>query len=45
VGDFTIQLWDDGRPVSELVQVQTRADCRANLAYLVFEVAWDNYIP
>jgi circadian clock protein KaiC len=45
VGDFEIQLWDEGRPVSELVQVQTRADCRSNLAYLVFEVAWDNYIP
>jgi hypothetical protein len=44
-GIFTIQLWHKGQPVSELVEVRTRRDCRANLAYLVFEIAWDGYVP
>jgi hypothetical protein len=43
-GNFTIQLWNQGQPVSEVVDVRTRRDCRANLAYLVFEVAWDDYV-
>jgi hypothetical protein len=50
-GDFTIQLWGkmyasstDNQPVSEKVIVRTRADCRANMIYLVFEVAWDDYV-
>jgi hypothetical protein len=43
-GDFTIQLWNQGQPISEVVNVHTRRDCRANLAYLVFEVAWDDYV-
>ena len=43
-GDFTIQLWHQGQPVSEVVNVRTRRDCRANLAYLVFEVAWEDYV-
>lgn len=43
-GDFTIQLWHQGQPVSEVVDVRTRRDCRANLAYLVFEVAWEDYV-
>jgi hypothetical protein len=48
-GDFTIQLYrvanNQSYPVSEVVDVHTRRDCRANLAYLIFEVAWDDYIP
>jgi hypothetical protein len=50
-GIFTIQLWHkkyasstENEPVSELVEVRTRKDCRANMAYLVFEVAWDDYV-
>jgi hypothetical protein len=45
VGDFTIQLWHQGQPVSELVEVRTSKDCRRNLAYLIFEVAWEGYTP
>jgi hypothetical protein len=48
-GNFTIQLYkvanNQSYVVSELVEVRTRRDCRANLAYLVFEVVWDDYIP
>jgi len=44
-GIFLIQLWNQGQPVSEQVEVRTKRDCRANLAYLVFEVAWENYTP
>jgi hypothetical protein len=44
-GIFLIQLWNKGQPVSEQVEVRTKRDCRANLAYLVFEVAWENYVP
>jgi len=44
-GDFTIQLWHQGQPVSELVEVQTSQDCRRNLAYLIFQVAWEGYTP
>jgi hypothetical protein len=47
VGNFTIQLYrvvgDRSFPISELVEVNTRADCRANLAYLVFELVWEDY--
>ncbi len=49
-GDFEIQLWNkmwtsstENQPVSEVVSVRTRADCRANMIYLVFEIAWDDY--
>ncbi len=46
-GLFTIQLYrvrnNQSFPVSELVEVRTRRDCRANLAYLVFELVWDDY--
>jgi hypothetical protein len=44
-GIFLIQLWHQGQPVSEQVEVRTKRDCRANLAYLVFEVAWEGYVP
>lgn len=47
VGTFTIQLYrvvgNQSFPISELVEVITRQDCRANLAYLTFELAWDDY--
>ena len=47
-GTFTIQLYrvinNQSFPVSEPVELRTRADCRANLAYLVFEVAWEDYV-
>jgi len=50
-GDFTIQLWHrwyasetDNRPASEVVHVHTTKDCRSNMAYIVFEVAWDDYV-
>jgi hypothetical protein len=44
-GIFLIQLWNRGEPVSEQVEVRTRADCRANLVYLVFEKVWEEYVP
>ncbi|UCC62209.1 MAG: hypothetical protein JSV36_15720 [Anaerolineae bacterium] len=47
VGDFTIQLYrvvnNQSFPVSEVVELRTRQDCRANLAYVVFELAWEDY--
>jgi hypothetical protein len=46
-GDFTVQLYrvvgDKAFPISESVAVHTRRDCRANLAYVVFEQAWEDY--
>jgi hypothetical protein len=46
-GTFTIQLYrvvnNQSFPISEAVQVHTRKDCRANLAYVVFEQAWEDY--
>jgi hypothetical protein len=46
-GTFTIQLYkvenNQSYPVSEVVEVRTRQDCRANLAYLVFQVVWEEY--
>jgi hypothetical protein len=42
-GTFEIQLWHQGQPVSEKVVVQTKRDCRSNLAYLIFQIAWENY--
>jgi hypothetical protein len=46
-GLFTIQLFrvvnNQSFPVSELVEVRTRRDCRGNLAYLVFELVWEDY--
>jgi hypothetical protein len=44
-GVFTIQLWHNGQPVSESVEVRTKKDCRANLAYLVFQIVWEGYVP
>jgi hypothetical protein len=45
-GDFTIQLYDNqGQPISDQVQVRTRADCRTNLIVLIFELNWDEYVP
>ena len=45
-GDFTIQLYDNqGQPISDQVQVHTRADCRTNLIVLIFELNWDEYVP
>jgi hypothetical protein len=44
-GIFEIQLWNRGQPISEKIEVRTRKDCRANLAYLVFEQAWENWVP
>lgn len=43
-GIFEIQLWHQGRPVSEKVEVRTRKDCRANLSYLIFQIAWEDYV-
>ena len=45
-GDFSIQLYDNqGQPISDQVQVHTRADCRTNLTVLIFELNWDEYVP
>lgn len=44
-GTFTVQLYNQGQPVSELVEVRTRRDCRSNLVYLVFEQVWEDYTP
>jgi hypothetical protein len=45
-GDFTVQLYNNrGEPVSDQIQVRTRADCRANLIMIIFELNWDEYIP
>lgn len=44
-GDFTIQLYNRGQPVSDLIQVRTRADCRVNLIMIIFELNWDEYVP
>lgn len=45
-GDFTIQLYSNqGQPMSDQIQVRTRADCRANLIMIVFELNWDEYVP
>jgi hypothetical protein len=45
-GDFTVQLYSNqGQPISDQIQVRTRADCRANLIWIVFELNWDEYVP
>jgi hypothetical protein len=48
-GDFTVQLYrvrdNQSEPVSDRIQVRTRADCRANLVMVVFELNWDEYTP
>lgn len=45
-GDFSIQLYNnEPRPVSDQIHVHTRADCRANLIMIVFELNWDEYVP
>lgn len=44
-GTFVIQLWHQGQPVSEEVQVNTTRDCRKNLALLVFEQVWEEFVP
>jgi hypothetical protein len=44
--DFTIQLYDNqSQPISDQVQVHTRADCATNLIVLIFELNWDEYVP
>ncbi len=35
-GEWTIQLWDQGQPVSDPVKVTTVKDCRRNLALVYF---------
>ena len=45
-GDFSIQLYsNEPRPISDQIQVRTRADCRANLIMIVFEQNWDEWRP
>jgi hypothetical protein len=45
-GDFTIQLYDnEPKPISDQIQVRTRADCRGNLIMIIFEKNWDEYVP
>jgi hypothetical protein len=45
-GDFTVQLYNNqGQPISDQIQVRTRADCRGNLVMIVFELNWDEYVP
>lgn len=45
-GDFTIQLYsNEPQPISDQIQVHTRADCRVNLIMIVFELNWDEYVP
>jgi hypothetical protein len=45
-GDFTIQLYNNrGEPISDQIQVHTRADCRGNLIMVIFEQNWDEYTP
>lgn len=45
-GDFTVQLYSNqGQPISDQIQVRTRADCRANLILIVFVQNWDEYVP
>jgi hypothetical protein len=45
-GDFTIQLYsNEPQPISDQIQVHTRADCRANLIMIIFELNWDEYVP
>jgi hypothetical protein len=43
-GDFTIQLYsNEPQPISDQIQVHTRADCRANLIMIIFELNWDEF--
>jgi hypothetical protein len=45
-GDFSIQLYsNEPQPISDLIHVHTRADCRGNLIMIVFELNWDEYVP
>ncbi len=45
-GDFTVQLYSNqGQPISDQIQVRTRADCRANLIWIIFVLNWDEYVP
>jgi hypothetical protein len=45
-GDFTIQLYsNEPQPISDQIQVHTRADCRGNLIMIIFELNWDEYVP
>ena len=45
-GDFTVQLYSNqGQPISDQIQIRTRADCRANLILIVFVLNWDEYVP
>jgi hypothetical protein len=45
-GDFRIQLYSNqGEPISDQINVRTRADCRANLIMIMFEQNWGEYVP
>jgi hypothetical protein len=45
-GDFSIQLYsNEPKPISDQIHVRTRADCRGNLIFIVFEQNWDEYSP
>ena len=45
-GDFTIQLYNNKpEPISDPINVRTRADCRGNLIMIFFEQNWDEYVP
>lgn len=45
-GDFSIQLYSNApEPISDVIHVHTRADCRGNLIFIVFELNWDEYVP
>ena len=45
-GDFRIQLYSNqGEPISDQINVRTRADCYANLIMIMFEQNWGEYGP
>ena len=44
-GRFTIQLYNRGQPVSDSIVINTRSDCRSNLALVYFIQNWPDYVP
>ena len=45
-GDFSIQLYsNEPQPISDQIHVHTRADCRGNLIFIVFEQNWEEHVP
>ena len=45
-GDFSVQLYsNEPQPISDQIHLRTRADCRGNLIFIVFEQNWDEYNP